>query len=573
MDKAVMDKEVVVYTRVSTLEQTKGVSIEAQLDRLRSYAKFQGWTIKDEFVDAGWSGKDDNRPGLRRLMASCRNGDVGTVVVCKIDRLMRNARLLLGCVDEFKKLGIRFVAIDDNVDTGESKTGQLMLTILAAVAEWERERIGERVAESRQYRVSQGRWPSGRTLYGYRWLPEDQRWEIVEEEAKVVKRIYELYLKENLGSMKIPIQLNEEGKITRFGSKWRLSSVYRILTHPGYKGEHPTGIKMPAIIDEATWELARQKRLNARSVRRLVKGWLLQGMCICGECGHVLSCLQKDPTEKRYYGCHGRYKDTHLDGSPRCQLPRIKADWLEEVVWERLKGVLGDSETLKQCVRDALSELKERKEHFSGQTASIDKQLEAVRLKKERLGLVFTDGTIGKNVYEGKLQEFRKQEKELLKIKNNLSPEARLEVAELESSIRAIEEILNGSSRNISVTDFGMYGTKGYRLAPLGYNPWSETEGKNEIGQVRETDYIYIEGTDLKMRSINPPEGFWYSDNRGEIIKNNIRSLLQNFGIKVYVFKDRIEVRGLIPTETISLSSETKHSDRELIIPSVRGRG
>lgn len=118
-----MGKEVVVYTRVSTLEQTKGVSIEAQLDRLRSYAKFQGWTIKDKFVDPGWSGKDDNRPGLRHLMASCRNGDVGTVVVCKIDRLMRNARLLRGCVDEFKKLGIRFIAIDDTVDTGDGKTG------------------------------------------------------------------------------------------------------------------------------------------------------------------------------------------------------------------------------------------------------------------------------------------------------------------------------------------------------------------------------------------------------------------------------------------------------------------
>jgi hypothetical protein len=75
------------------------------------------------------------------------------------------------------------------------------------------------------------------------------------------------------------------------------------------------------------------------------------------------------------------------------------------------------------------------------------------------------------------------------------------------------------------------------------------------------------------MRSINPPESFWSSENKGEIIKNNIRSLLQNFGIKVYVFKDRIEVRGLMPTEIISLSSETKRSDRELIIPSVRGRG
>ena len=235
--------------------------------------------------------------------------------------------------------------------------------------------------------------------------------------------------------------------------------------------------------------------------------------------------------------------------------------------------MLRDSETLKQCIRDALSKLKERKEQFSGQTASIDKQLEAIRLKKERLGLVFTDGTIGKDVYEGRLQGFRKQEKELLKIKNNLSPEARLEIAELENSIRVIEDILDRSSRNIYITDFGIFGTKGDRLAPLGYNPWSNIEGKNEMGQVRETDYIYIEDTDLKMRSINPPQGFWSSENKGESIKNNIRSLLQNFGIRVYVLKDRIEARGLIPTETISVSSKVKRPGRELIIPSVRGRG
>ena len=156
---------------------------------------------------------------------------------------------------------------------------------------------------------------------------------------------------------------------------------------------------------------------------------------------------------------------------------------------------------------------------------------------------------------------------------NNLSPEARLEIAELENSIRVIEDILDRSSRNIHITDFGIFGTKGDMLAPLGYNPWSETEGKNEIGQVRETDYIFVEGTDLEMRSINPPEGFWYSENRGEGIKNNIRSLLQNFGIKVYVFKDRIRVRGLIPTEIISLSSKVKRLDRELIIPFVRREG
>ena len=123
------------YARVSTSEQAKGVSIESQQQRLQSYAKFKEWTIASEFIDPGWSGKDDNRPGLKALMAAARQQHIGVVLVTKVDRLMRNTRLLLQCVDEFKKLGIRFIATDDNIDTGEGKTGQLMLTILAGVAQ------------------------------------------------------------------------------------------------------------------------------------------------------------------------------------------------------------------------------------------------------------------------------------------------------------------------------------------------------------------------------------------------------------------------------------------------------
>jgi len=152
-----MQKRVFSYGRVSSLEQAKGVSIEAQLERLRNFAQFKEWPIPHEYTDGGWSGKDDNRPGLRSLMAAARRGEVDVVIVTKIDRLMRNTRLLLQYVDEFKKLGIRFIATDDNVDTGEAQTGQLMLTILAAVAQWERERIGERVSEGRQYRLNRGR--------------------------------------------------------------------------------------------------------------------------------------------------------------------------------------------------------------------------------------------------------------------------------------------------------------------------------------------------------------------------------------------------------------------------------
>ncbi len=546
-----MESRVALYTRVSTIEQVKGVSIETQLNRLRNYAKFKEWTISDEFVDAGWSGKDDNRPSLKRLMTTAHRGYIDVVVVCKIDRLMRNTRLLLQYVDEFKKLGIRFVATDDNIDTGEGKTGQLMLTILAAVAEWERERIGERIAEGKHYRMSQGRWASGRTLYGYRWLPKEQEWVTVEDEAKVVSQIYDLYVNKHLGSMKIPIRLNVEGCRTRTGSAWGFSAINRILTHPAYKGQHPKGLKMPVMIDEVIWDLAQRKRQKARSIRKNAHNWLLQGMCVCGECGHTLSCIQKKPTKPRYYSCRGRAKDSHLDGSLHCQSPRISADWLEWAVWEEVKMMLNDGDVLKQSVRNALSVLEDKRNQLGEQTESLDHQIEIIRGKKERLGLVFADGAIDKETYNRKLQELRKLEVDLSQRRSNLNPEAQAEIAELESHIATVEKILSKHSGRIFITEFGIWGTTDNLKVPLGYNPWLETEGKSTAGKPQEMDTIRIEGTDLTMSGVLPPEGFLLSKNPKETIMKNIRVILQAFDTKVYAFPDRVEIHGMLPTQEI----------------------
>lgn len=152
---------------------------------------------------------------------------------------------------------------------------------------------------------------------------------------------------------------------------------------------------------------------------------------------------------------------------------------------------------------------------------------------------------------------------------NSAELNSEAEIIELENSIRSREDMLDSSSGNLLVTDFGIWGFIGDKVTPLGYNPWLETDCKNKIEQVRESDYIRIEDTDLKMQAINPPEGFWMSENPGETIKKNMRAILQKLGIRVYVFRDRIELRGLIPSQVIKTSSEAKHLNRELIIPSV----
>jgi site-specific DNA recombinase len=208
---------------------------------------------------------------------------------------------------------------------------------MGVIAEFERGRIGERVKDSRRYLISSGNWPGGRTAYGYRWLAEKKQWEVVPEEAEIVHRIYDLYTKKKLGIEAIAITLNNDGILTGEGTKWRNGSIRNILVNPGYMGKHRIGIPMPPIIDEKTWQLAQRKRETARSILADPKGWLLQGICICGKCGHVLKCLRKRPRVHAYYAYRGRVnRNSHKEGEP-CDLPYIRADRLEREVWEKEK--------------------------------------------------------------------------------------------------------------------------------------------------------------------------------------------------------------------------------------------
>jgi site-specific DNA recombinase len=288
---------VAIYTRVSSQEQAaEGVSIEAQVAALRAYAKSQSWEIADEYIDGGFSGSTDDRPALRRLLIDASRRRFSIVAVCKLDRFFRNLRLLLNHLHGLEQLGIKFVSTQEGLDTS-TPYGKFAVQIMGVIAEFGRGRIGERVRDSRRYLVSGGNWLGGRTLYGFRWFADERRWEVVPGEAEIVRHVYDLYVRKNLGIDAITTSLNADGVITRNGAKWRISSIRQILVHPGYKGRHQIGIPMPPIIDESTWQQAQKKREDARSILADPKGRLLQCICFCGRCGHVLKCLRKRPGE------------------------------------------------------------------------------------------------------------------------------------------------------------------------------------------------------------------------------------------------------------------------------------
>src|SRR5712692_11920979 len=131
-----------LYARVSTSDQ----NCEMQLRELREYARRRGWEISGEYVDTGWSGAKASRPELNRLMQDASRRTFDAVLVYKLDRFGRSVRNCLDGIEALRAPGVRFLAVSQNIDTDESNpTSRLMLHILAAVAEFERELIRERV--------------------------------------------------------------------------------------------------------------------------------------------------------------------------------------------------------------------------------------------------------------------------------------------------------------------------------------------------------------------------------------------------------------------------------------------
>src|ERR1019366_91127 len=144
------------YVRVSTERQAdQGVSLDAQDAKVRAMATVQGATLVDVIVDGGESAKGLNRPGLQRLMALVNGGKVQAVIVAKLDRLTRSVKDLCGLLELLEKRKVVLISVAESLDTG-SAAGRLVITIMGAVSQWEREAIGERTRDALRHKASQG---------------------------------------------------------------------------------------------------------------------------------------------------------------------------------------------------------------------------------------------------------------------------------------------------------------------------------------------------------------------------------------------------------------------------------
>jgi len=161
-----MNKKAVGYIRVSTQEQAQeGMSLEAQEERIRAYCTAKGWELLRVYQDAGISGKSLDRPGVQSLISDLESDGVDVVVVLKLDRLTRSVRDLGALIEDLFK-GRALATVQEGLDTSTA-SGEFVLNMLGAVAQWERKAVGERTATVLRYKKEKGEW-CGRIPYGFK---------------------------------------------------------------------------------------------------------------------------------------------------------------------------------------------------------------------------------------------------------------------------------------------------------------------------------------------------------------------------------------------------------------------
>lgn len=222
-------RAVVGYVRVSTDEQaTNGLGLQAQEERVRAYASALGLPLTEVVRDDGWSGASLDRPGLRSILERIEAGEVGVVVVAKIDRLSRSLRNLLTMLEEdFEPHRAAMVSVAEAFDTSTA-AGRMFLQMLGSFAEFEKNTIVERTMGGKRQKAARGGYAGGKPPLGYRAQHGSGALVVDEDGAATVRRAFALEA-EGLSRRAIAERLNAEGCTTAEGKPFTHVQVGRVL--------------------------------------------------------------------------------------------------------------------------------------------------------------------------------------------------------------------------------------------------------------------------------------------------------------------------------------------------------
>jgi len=370
-----------IYTRKSTnvgLEKDF-TTLDAQRESAENYIKSQkstGWTIlREKYNDGGFTGANTERPALKRLLDDIREGKINCVVVYKVDRLSRSLLDFTKLLEFFDRHNVTFVSVTQHFNT-QSSMGRLTLNILLSFAQFEREMISERTKDKMGAARRKGKWVGGQPLLGYDLDRENRRIIINEQEAKLVRKIFDIYIKEN-SILKTTIFLNNEGFTSKKyhaksgrvtgGKEFSKNNIQRILKNPIYTGRVFYESKMYPAEHEAIISIELfdkvQERISYNRVNRKIRknaecAGLLSQLIRCEACNSPMfhSYSVKDKVKKyRYYICVNAQKK----GYAVCPTRSVNAQEMEDTVYQLLPKVEIKDSLLAERYRSVIEKIRE----------------------------------------------------------------------------------------------------------------------------------------------------------------------------------------------------------------------
>lgn len=330
-----MNKKVAIYIRVSTEHQIDKESLPVQRRELINYSKYiLNIDNFEVFEDAGYSGKDTNRPALQDMLHRIEMYEFSHLLVWKIDRISRNMLDFFNMFDMLKKYQVTFISKNEQFDTS-SAIGEAALKFLLIFAELERNQTVERVTSVMISKAANGDWNGGRIPFGYDYNKEERTFSINQPEADIVRLIYKCYL-ENKSMTKVADYLKEHKILNRNNNNFSTVTVSIILSSLFYTGTYRYNYRKagdrakvkepnewitikdhhPAIITLEEYESVRQlreknrrfihtsKQVITRNNIHIFRGLLT---CVCG--GNMTSTLGRQRVSgyrPSTYRCHNR---------------------------------------------------------------------------------------------------------------------------------------------------------------------------------------------------------------------------------------------------------------------------
>ncbi len=429
-----------IYTRVSTSMQIDGYSLDAQKEKLRKYADFQNMFVAGEYSDEGKSGKNiGGRPEFQQMLADIESGkdNIDYVLVFKLSRFGRNAADVLGTLQQMQDFGVNLICVEDGIDSSKD-SGKLMISVLSAVAEIERENILVQTMEGRKQKAREGKWNGGFAPYGYTLVNGELK--IAEDEVEVIKVIFDKFIHTNMGANAIAKYLNTHGYIKKQRQNGTLGTfsahfVKLVLDNPVYCGKIAFGRRKTekvngkrneyhivrqqefpiyegvhdGIISEEDWTLAQNKRkvtgVKNEKTYSLEHQHLLSGILRCPECGKAMygSVNRKRKKDGSFYQDYWYYACKHrleYDGHKCTYKKQIHQGVVNSAVEEIIKKIVKNpkfEEAIKEKINTKIdtTELEE-------EINALNKKLRQLKMAKDKLASSMDNLDVLDDFYEKK---------------------------------------------------------------------------------------------------------------------------------------------------------------------------